>query len=126
MRVFMNIVEEIEDISSIWGFWVTADGDIVQVTDHHAYAESEFGAEPDGERPIDYALDQGWVRVICVGQVDDYPEFNSDWQTGKVTRKARMGLKRLIENLPEYDHYYVGREWFSDVRKATAAALRKL
>jgi hypothetical protein len=119
-----GIITLIEGFSSphapfdTWGYWVLPDGHVEDVTDHSEYAESEFSSDDD--RPIDLALDAGWIRVFCPIEGNTRPKFSATW--GKRVPKAIAALKTLIKDLPDFDLYEINGTDCDTKAQALAAA----
>jgi hypothetical protein len=106
MRAIITLIEGFSSPHvpfDAWGYWVLPDGHVEDVTDHAEYAQSEFSSEDD--RPIDLALDAGWIRVFCPIEGNTRPKFSATW--GKRVPKANAALKTLIKDLPDFDAYEI-------------------
>lgn len=118
MRWWMNLIESAQEISEgDYGFdhwWITPDGRVRVVDDHHSAASAEFGNDEyddeDPENVDDYtsavrsALAAGWVRASLGGEVNSV--FSASWMPGGPTPdRSFRALSRLIGKLPEASEY---------------------
>lgn len=110
-------------LSSVMGFWVTADGGIIETDDHTStclqlfpqftkapgYADDWEVFEEAGHNAMMHAFDLGWVRIIAhMGKGTDHTKTDfgiESFTSGKVSKKTMTGIIYLVTNLPDYAIY---------------------
>jgi hypothetical protein len=126
MRQIIRLVQPILEAFSddIWGYWITAEGRIIAVSDHHEYASGFFGEEgddPDDEKEFSdtilRAIASGWIRVTC-----PHLSFAADFSPA-VSPKARVALNRLILRDGDFAEYRIAGQVFRLTREAARAAI---